>query len=144
MEDQPNTVTGLYIQGVVLYNPALNSSEAELFSLIHAFVQDERGCIASNAYLAYSLNVTIRTIQRGISKLKTEEYIKEVSFDGRIRELGLADGWFVDHVHFVKEFNKGLRNRVYLQDNPDPDPSPKSGPTTEKPGGTRMSPRYNR
>ncbi len=119
-EKQGKVISGLYLQGVALHNPALNLPDAALFSLIFILAQGKKKCIASNAYLAFSLSVTERTVSRSIKKLKDEGYIVESQFNGRIRRLELADGW-LKHSHFVADFNERLDNHTYTWDDPDPD-----------------------
>jgi len=46
-----------------------------------------KGCFATNRYFAEFFGISVVQVSNHISKLKSKKYIKEVSFDGKVRVL---------------------------------------------------------
>ncbi len=70
----------------VLMNKNLTAAEMKLFGLIDV-LDGKDGCFASNEYMALILNLSVTAISNGISKLKNQKYVRQKSFDGRIRVI---------------------------------------------------------
>lgn len=65
----------------------LNAVDILLFALINALSQNEKGCYASNEYLANRMGKSASTISRGIARLKGLGLVRETLFNGRVRYL---------------------------------------------------------
>jgi len=63
------------IPAEVLFHPELSSTEKILYGLIRNLAHGEKGCYASNNWLAGLLGVTSQTISNSISKLESCEVI---------------------------------------------------------------------
>jgi len=86
--------TGIFIPTEILEIEELNPSEIILLAWIDALQAKEYGgCFASNEYLAKHLKLKSDTIQKMITKLKSLNLVKQVSFDGRTRILATYN-WF--------------------------------------------------
>lgn len=70
----------------VLMNEKLTSAEMKLFGLID-ILDGAGGCYARNEYMAAILNLSITAVSTGVSKLKEQGYVKQESFDGRVRVI---------------------------------------------------------
>lgn len=65
-------------------NDNLSPTDHHVFSIIH-MLDGEKGCYASNTYIAFLLRITERQVTKSISALKENKYIYQESFDGRTR-----------------------------------------------------------
>lgn len=83
--------TGIWIPREVECLEDLSVSEKYLLSEIRSLTL-AKGCFASNTYFAKLLGKKPDTISRMISKLKKRNYISQLSFDGRRRELSYCLG----------------------------------------------------
>lgn len=83
--------TGIWIPREIECLEDLSVSEKYLLSEIRSLTL-AKGCFASNAYFAKLLGKQPDTISRMISKLKKRNYISQLSFDGRRRELSYSLG----------------------------------------------------
>lgn len=79
---------GVWIKKEVWLNPDITIAEKCLLVEIDSLDnEDDKGCFASNEYLAEFLNCAPGTIANMITSLKKRGYIKQVFFDGRNRGL---------------------------------------------------------
>lgn len=83
--------TGIWIPREIECLEDLSVSEKYLLSEIRSLTL-AKGCFASNAYFAKLLGKKSDTISRMISKLRKRNYISQLSFDGRRRELSYCIG----------------------------------------------------
>lgn len=83
--------TGIWIPREIECLEDLSVSEKYLLSEIRSLTL-AKGCFASNAYFAKLLGKQPDTISRMISKLRKRNYISQLSFDGRRRELTYSLG----------------------------------------------------
>lgn len=80
--------TGIFIPVEILEIQGLTPSEIILLSWIDALqCRQKGGCFASNSYLALKLHLKEKHVSDMISKLKSLNLIKQISFNGRIRIL---------------------------------------------------------
>ena len=68
----------------------INGSELALLVVIDSLVSEERGCFASNAYLAGKVGLSTVRVSANIRKLRGLGLVREVGFDGRKRYLETA------------------------------------------------------
>ncbi|TGK45563.1 helix-turn-helix domain-containing protein [Leptospira bouyouniensis] len=83
--------TGIWIPREIECLVDLSVSEKYLLSEIRSLTL-AKGCFASNTYFAKLLGKKPDTISRMISKLRKRNYISQLSFDGRRRELSYCLG----------------------------------------------------
>lgn len=74
-ESQPFGLPDIGIPAEVLFNPELTHTQKILFGFIRNLAQSEKGCWASNRYLARCLGVEKQTISNGVSVLKEYGYV---------------------------------------------------------------------
>lgn len=90
-DDLKPNFRGIWLSEEVLehfWSGHINAREVMLLATIEAFSRREMGCVASNSYLAKCLQITdVTTISKMISKLRTLKLVRQISFDGRRREL---------------------------------------------------------
>ena len=73
---QPYGLPDIGIPAEVLFNPKLSSTQKILFGFIRNLSHTEKGCWASNRYLAKMIGVKDpQTVTNGVSKLKKLKYI---------------------------------------------------------------------
>jgi len=77
---------GVWIPKEIYLNSLLSRLEKDLLVEIIS-LDNEKGCFASNAYLATFLDTSEITVSNSIKKLKELAYIYQESFDGRTRIL---------------------------------------------------------
>jgi hypothetical protein len=65
----------------------INATELHLLAMVDSLVTDDRGCYASNSYLADILGLRSDYVSRLIGSLKRKKLIKQIKFDGRRRYL---------------------------------------------------------
>lgn len=65
----------------------INAAETLLLATIDSLVSKKRGCFAGNEYLAKRMSTSKDKICRMIGKLKGLGLLRQISFNGRIREL---------------------------------------------------------
>lgn len=90
-------LAGIGIPAEVLFNPEITNTEKILFGFIQSLSATEKGCWASNEWLAGMMGVSSQTITNGISKLKKYGYIF-VRVDKKI------DGNFSRTIFINKEY----------------------------------------
>ena len=88
---------GIWIPKEIYLNDDLNWTEKILLIEIDS-LDNEKGCYASNEYLAKFLSKSKRHIQRSLKTLKENGYIREESFDGRKRVLRSNLRYFISGV----------------------------------------------
>lgn len=109
------------IPAEVLFNPNLTLTQKVLFGFIRNLAQTEKGCWASNKYLAKCVGVEKQTITNSVGKLKELYYIK-------VEYRTLANGVqgrriFIDERYpaiyskyirqVYKNINNGILTRIY-------------------------------
>jgi len=65
----------------------ISARETLLLATIDSLVSKDKGCFASNEYLAKKLRIEPDTISRAVTKLKRLGLVRQVGFDGRRRIL---------------------------------------------------------
>lgn len=78
---------GVWIPKEIWLDERLNALDKIIFVEIDSLCSDERGCYASNQYLAEFCQCSETKISKAISKLIKLGYLYVVSFNGRQREL---------------------------------------------------------
>lgn len=78
---------GVWIPKAVWLDRRLNALDKIILAEIDSLDQGERGCYASNQYIAEFCQCSERKVSEAISKLTEYGYIWVQSFDGRTREL---------------------------------------------------------
>lgn len=79
--------TGLWIPAEIVLNKEVGWIEKCIYSYIHSLSKAEKGCFASNEYLAKVFSISASSISKYISNLKKVGLIKESGFNGRFRKL---------------------------------------------------------
>ena len=92
----------------VALNKKLDRTCLLLFSLITKLDNSRTHCFASNAYLASLLNTYPNTISISISTLIEQDYVEQVSFDGRRRVIKIKEDFKVIHNHLKVESDDRL------------------------------------
>lgn len=77
---------GVWIPAEIWLNSELDFMEKALYAEIDS-LDGEDGCFASNDYFSKFFGASERTIQRGLSKLKTLGFVSQELFNGRQRRL---------------------------------------------------------
>jgi biotin operon repressor len=75
----------------ILFDEELSNTAKYLFPIIELFDNTDRGCFASNEYLAALLNCSARNISRAIGELKERKYIETDLIKGRFRNIKIID-----------------------------------------------------
>lgn len=78
---------GVWIPKEIWLDNRLNALEKCVFVEIDSLDSDDRGCFASNKYLAEFCGCSETKVSNAISKLISLGYVYTKSFDGRTREL---------------------------------------------------------
>lgn len=84
--DLPRDFKGIWIPKLLWTDKRLSFFEKCLAAEIDS-LDGQDHCYASNEYFCKFFNITLRTLQRGISHLKSLGIIEEVSFTGRERRI---------------------------------------------------------
>lgn len=87
MEDLQRDFKGIWIPKEVWLDNRLNALDKIILMEIHSLDNEEKGCYASNQYLAEFCQCTETKVSTTISKLKKLGYIELANFDGRHRSL---------------------------------------------------------
>jgi hypothetical protein len=126
---------GVWIPKEVWLNKDLSIIEKCLLVEIDSLDNGEKGCFASNEYLATFFNLSESRMANIISDLKKRGFINQIYFDGRHRGLRIvkSEVWFTennkaDSVKTVKQntrkrehnntMNKTTNNTDYIIENP--------------------------
>jgi hypothetical protein len=126
---------GVWIPKEVWLNKDLSIIEKCLLVEIDSLDNGEKGCFASNEYLATFFNLSESRMANIISDLKKRGFINQIYFDGRHRGLRIvkSEVWFTennkaDPVKTVKQntrkrehnntMNKTTNNTDYIIENP--------------------------
>src|SRR5574343_594428 len=88
----------------VLLDKKISHFAKHLFSLMCVMDNDDRGCFASNGYLAAYFDCSEKTISRAIQELKDEGYIKIKFKKSKYRSIKVARGG--DRFSYYKEDGK--------------------------------------
>lgn len=105
---------GVWIPKEIYLHKELSWSEKILLIEIDSLDNDEeKGCFASNKYLAEFIGISESSMANMISKLKAQKYIFQVFFDGRNRGLRL-------HKNMKSDFIEQHQNEVCLHKNMNP------------------------
>ena len=95
-------ITGVWIPGEVAFNKELTLNDMFVWWVINSLDCSEDNCGASNKYIAKLCGTHAQTVSSSIAKLKKHGYIKQISFDGRVRRLSIC----TDYVKKYKELTK--------------------------------------
>ena len=126
---------GVWIPKEVWLNKDLSIIEKCLLVEIDSLDNGEKGCFASNEYLATFFNLSESRMANIISDLKKRGFINQIYFDGRLRGLRIvkSEVWFTennkaDSAKTVKQntrkreynntMNKTINNTDYIIENP--------------------------
>jgi len=105
IDEQAKRIPGVWIPMQVFFNKSLTGVDIFVWCMIDLLDTTEDNCFASNEYIAKKLGLKSHTVSNSISKLKKLGYIKQISFDGRIRRLAIDHGYIEKYRHIVDEFN---------------------------------------
>ena len=86
MDENQRKFTGIFIPAEIYENQDLLWIDKLLWAEIQA-LSGSGTCRASNAHFAKHLKCTEHCVSQSISKLKKLGLVKQVGFDGRVREL---------------------------------------------------------
>lgn len=98
-------VKGVWLPGEVAFNNELNERDKHVWWIIDSLDCSANNCWASNEYIAYLLETGPTTISGSIKKLKEKGYIKQISFDGRVRRLKRNDSYLRKYRYLVEKYN---------------------------------------
>lgn len=76
---------GVWISSEIWLNPQLTAQDKVIFAEINSLDVGDKGCYASNEYLAEFCGCSVPTVSRSISKLIELGLLEISSFDGRTR-----------------------------------------------------------
>jgi hypothetical protein len=112
----------ILIPAEVLFNPNLTPVQKFLFGLIRNLAKSEKGCWATNRYLAKILNVEKQTITNGIAKLKEQYYIilqfRRLSNGNTGRQIFIDDRHPQIYASYLREVYKNINNGILTRLNP--------------------------
>lgn len=103
MEENKRDFKGVWIAREVWLDRRLNALEKVILMEIDSLDSTERGCYASNKYIADFCQCSETKVSTAISKLVTLGYLYVKSFDGRQRELKSRLS------NFERQTNKNLK-----------------------------------
>lgn len=86
---------GIWIPKEVWLDDRLNPLEKVVLFEIDSLDKSERGCFASNEYIANFCKCSVWKVSNAITKLKNLGYIKIVAFDGRQRTIKSCIGFYL-------------------------------------------------
>ena len=108
---------GVWIPKEVWLNKDLSIIEKCLLVEIDSLDNGEKGCFASNEYLATFFNLSESRMANIISDLKKRGFINQIYFDGRLRGLRIvkSEVWFTENnkADSVKTVKQSTRKREY-------------------------------
>ena len=108
---------GIWIPKEVWLNKDLSIIEKCLLVEIDSLDNGEKGCFASNEYLATFFNLSESRMANIISDLKKRGFINQIYFDGRLRGLRIvkSEVWFTENnkADLVKTVKQNTRKREY-------------------------------
>jgi hypothetical protein len=108
---------GVWIPKEVWLNKDLSIIEKCLLVEIDSLDNGEKGCFASNEYLATFFNLSESRMANIISDLKKRGFINQIYFDGRLRGLRIvkSEVWFTENnkADSVKTVKQNTRKREY-------------------------------
>jgi len=98
-------VSGMWLPGEVAFNKDLNWNDMQIWWIINSLDCSENHCWASNKYIGETLNIHPITVSTSIRKLKELGYIKQISFNGRVRKLSICSNYIGKYKKLIKDFN---------------------------------------
>jgi len=108
---------GVWIPKEVWLNDKLSLVEKCLLVEIDSLDKGEKGCFASNEYLANFFNLSESRMANIISALKKRGYLRQIYFDGRQRGLRIvkSEVWFTenDKADLPKKVKQTTRKREH-------------------------------
>ena len=108
---------GVWIPKEVWLNDKLSLVEKCLLVEIDSLDKGEKGCFASNEYLANFFNLSESRMANIISDLKKRGYLRQIYFDGRQRGLRIvkSEVWFTenDNADSPKKVKQTTRKREH-------------------------------
>ena len=90
MENKERDFKGVWIKKEIWLNTNLTLIEKVLIVEIDSLDNSERGCFASNEYLAKFVNLSEGRVANIISDLKKRDFLIQLFFDGRNRGLRIS------------------------------------------------------
>lgn len=103
MSKQNRDFKGVWIPKSVWLDDNLTALDKIIFIEIHSLDNDEKGCYASNEYLANFCKCSISKVTKTITKLKQLGYIELIKTDGRHRYLKSNLTEYVKQTHKIYE-----------------------------------------
>jgi hypothetical protein len=117
---------GVWIPKEIYLNKELSWSEKILLIEINSLDNnEEKGCFASNKYLSEFIGISESSMANMVSKLKAQNYIFQVFFDGRNRGLRV-------HKNMNSDFTGSQEHESRLHKNMNPDLTFLGSQTTQK------------
>ena len=108
---------GVWIPKEVWLNKDLSIIEKCLLVEIDSLDNGEKGCFASNEYLATFFNLSESRMANIISDLKKRGFINQIYFDGRLRGLRIvkSEVWFTENgkAEYPKTVKQNTRKREH-------------------------------
>lgn len=116
MTDQERDFKGVWISKTVWLDDRLNALEKIILAEIDSLDTGERGCWASNKYIADFCQCSESKVSKAISKLINLEYICLKSFDGRQRILKsrLSNFNMQDSKIYKADCENMLQSNIYI------------------------------
>ena len=99
-------ITGMWIPGEVAFNKELTLNDMFVWWVINSLDCSENNCWASNEYIAKLCGSHSQTVSSSVAKLKKHGYIKQISFDGRVRRLAICTDYVKKYKELTKNYNK--------------------------------------
>lgn len=117
MDDMQRDFKGVWIPREVWLDKRLNALDKMILTEIDSLDQGDRGCYASNKYLAQFCQCSETKVSKAISKLIELGYLYVQHFDGRTRELKSSLAFFARQeckkdeaaVHNVQDINIDIK-----------------------------------
>jgi len=117
MEDLQRDFKGIWIPKEVWLDSRLTALDKIILMEIHSLDSEEKGCYASNKYLADFCQCTETKVSTTISKLKEFGYIELTNFDGRYRSLKIKSLSLKNLKSDIKNFKSNNIDNNILNNN---------------------------
>lgn len=117
MSDNVRDFKGVWIPRVVWLDERLNALDKIILIEIDSLDSTERGCFASNRYIADFCQCSESKVSHSISKLTKLGYIFTKSFDGRQRELKSCLSFFTNQPCKICEADLQKMNAINKENN---------------------------
>lgn len=117
MSDNARDFKGVWIPRAVWLDDRLNALDKIILIEIDSLDSTERGCFASNKYIADFCQCSESKVSHSISKLTKLGYIFTKSFDGRQRELKSCLSFFTNQPCKICEADLQKMNAINKENN---------------------------